>query len=485
MKKNIFIIVLTFLSTIALGQNSTKKLEWDKTFMPTQNCDLLQHGNYELVFFDDFNTPTIDTTIWYTCVDGWQRTHGDQGKELQYYLDNNVSIRNGILSLTARRQPDLYLVKRFVSGQYQETYEYYEYTSGWIQTKSLVQYGRIEARCRIPYGIKLWPAFWLFGNTNEIDIFEFCGDSVNEIKTDIHLWTEDNHEHDHSKYDSHTQLSDDFHIYALEWDEYKISFMVDGLVFRTIYHYCDMLGRVISDCSHHIGGYYLVNPLYPTHPQSIILNLAISGSLPDCFCDKGLIDNNIFPASMDIDYVKVYKQRNDRLSLDINEYANSSTSFYCGKSISVAENSPVTIGNNQFFYINAKDSIVFKPGFHACRGSVVSASIYQDERASSDFGKNTNNVKKDNSVEMDSLYLNSNNPIECYPNPSTGDFVLKVNIPTDGFVDIYNLQGVRIFHFEDFTFGTQKVNMSMYPKGSYLIVTTINDTPVYSKIVII
>lgn len=486
MRKYLFIVVLLFLSTIVMGQQPTKKLDWGKQYMPTQNCDMCQHGKYELIFIDDFNTTTIDTTIWYTSVDGWQRTHGDPGRELQYYLDSNVSINNGILSLTAKIQPDLYSVRRFVSGQYQEDSGYFEYTSGWIQTKSMVQYGRIEARCRIPYGIKLWPAFWLFGNSNEIDIFEFCGDTANKVNTDIHLWTEDNHEHNHDNYFSPFQLSDDFHIYAAEWDEYKISFMVDDYVIRTIYHYCDVAGRFVPDCSSHIGGIYLVNPLFPTNPQSIILNLAISGTAPGCYCEKGSVDNNVFPVSMDIDYVKLYKQRNNRISLDINQYVGSGTNFYCGKSISVAGDSSVSIGNNQTFCVNAEDSIVFKPGFHAYRGSVVSANIFKDEMVLSNSDPKSNDINNVKSVERDdTLYFDSNNHFECYPNPCTGNFIIKVNTPTDGIVDIYNLQGVRIFHFEDLVMGTKMVNMSMYPKGSYLILTTINGAPIYSKIVIL
>jgi beta-glucanase (GH16 family) len=58
-----------------------------------------------------------------------------------------------------------------------------KYTSARLKTigRFEFQYGRVEARIRIPYGQGIWPGFWLLGNNigevgwpkcGEIDIME-------------------------------------------------------------------------------------------------------------------------------------------------------------------------------------------------------------------------------------------------------------------------------------------------------------------------
>jgi hypothetical protein len=54
---------------------------------------------------DEFNGTELDNTKWYTCEDGWNREHGN---ELQYYLDNNIVLDNGILKLIAKEEPGYY-----------------------------------------------------------------------------------------------------------------------------------------------------------------------------------------------------------------------------------------------------------------------------------------------------------------------------------------------------------------------------------------
>ena len=57
------------------------------------------------------------------------------------------------------------------------------------------QYGRFEARIRLPYGKGLWPAFWLLGSNidqvgwpqcGEIDIMENAGSRPTIVSSAVH-----------------------------------------------------------------------------------------------------------------------------------------------------------------------------------------------------------------------------------------------------------------------------------------------------------
>jgi beta-glucanase (GH16 family) len=82
-------------------------------------------------------------------------------------------------------------------------------------------------------------------------------------------------------------FADDFHIYATEWSENKISFSVDGTTFKTI---------TPADLPQ--GAKWVFN-----RPFFMLLNFAVGGGWP------GSPDNtSVFPQTMLVDYVRVYKR---------------------------------------------------------------------------------------------------------------------------------------------------------------------------------
>ncbi|NOX87303.1 MAG: family 16 glycosylhydrolase, partial [Chlorobi bacterium] len=125
----------------------------------------------------EFDGNQVDVSKWYTCEDGWSRTSDDS---LAYILDNNTSVNNGVLEITAKYQPDYYEVAKFdENGNPYTENEFFSSTSGMIQSKMNFKYGLFEAMVWIPEGKALWPSFWLWGPYGyqnigtEIDIFEF------------------------------------------------------------------------------------------------------------------------------------------------------------------------------------------------------------------------------------------------------------------------------------------------------------------------
>src|ERR1035437_9776703 len=134
--------------------------------------NICSNKNLILVFDDEFDGDSLDASKWitwfpYTATGNdsceFCRTHGNEG---EIYLDSNVVVSNGTLKLIAKRQTTTwYTATR-------------DYTSGMIESREGWMYGLFETRCKIPYGMGFWPAFWLFGgNGTEIDDFEIGGQS--------------------------------------------------------------------------------------------------------------------------------------------------------------------------------------------------------------------------------------------------------------------------------------------------------------------
>jgi beta-glucanase (GH16 family) len=151
-------------------------------------------------------------------------------------------------------------------------------------------YGRIEARLSMPSFQGAWPAFWMLGDNigtagwpacGEIDIMEHVntGGAVNGT---IH-WADANNQH--ASYGTATSTTvTSMHIYAVEWDTNGIKWFVDGANYLN----ANIANNINSTEEFHRNFF-------------ILLNLAIGGNWPGF-----TIDNNAFPASMIVDYVRVY-----------------------------------------------------------------------------------------------------------------------------------------------------------------------------------
>jgi len=135
-------------------------------------------GGPTLTWSDDFNS--INTATWNHEVGGG----GWGNNEREYYTaGNNAFIQfdsqagSNVLVLEARRDNP---------GNYNCWYGRCEYTSSRMNTsgKRTFQYGRIEARLKLPQTQGIWPAFWMLGNdigtvgwpaSGELDIMEHVG----------------------------------------------------------------------------------------------------------------------------------------------------------------------------------------------------------------------------------------------------------------------------------------------------------------------
>lgn len=257
-------------------------------------------SGWRQVWSDEFDGPAgarVDSTKWnYDLADGCQvQNCGWGNNEKEYYSDNaaNISLNgHGQLVITARKAP---------AG----LHCYYGpclYTSAKITTrgKMLASPGRVEARIRLAPGQGLWPAFWMLGHGSpvtpwpdcgELDIMENKGSEVSTSSSAIHgPGYSGNTPFAHRHTLSQGKLTDDFHTFAVEWDSAQARFFVDDSV-----HYV-----VTREQIQKYGKSILDQPFF------VILNLAVGGHF-----DGDPRSDAIFPATMLVDYVRVYApQRN-------------------------------------------------------------------------------------------------------------------------------------------------------------------------------
>lgn len=243
------------------------------------------------IWSDEFDGPkgsAPDPSKWWNDVGG----QGWGNNELQYYTagTGNAALDGaGHLVITARSDD---------SGTYDCDYGPCEYTSGRLLTqwKFSHQYGRFEARIRVPEGKGLLPAFWLLGedasenpwpNSGEIDVMEILGDDPGTVKGSMHGPGYSGSQalsFGHGLPDGES-FADDFHTYAVEWNPQGITWLVDGKAYGTA-------------GPEAIGGHTWVGD----KPYFILLNLAVGGDWP------GSPDASTpFPADMVVDYVRVYE----------------------------------------------------------------------------------------------------------------------------------------------------------------------------------
>lgn len=186
------------------------------------------------------------------------------------------------------------------------------YTSARLKSQGLFsfQYGRIEARMKLPESQGMWPAFWMLGNNittvswpgcGELDIMEHIDGSnppfsvgqappgFDWIAGSVHGGTTASHSDGTQQYHPSGFSAADWHTYGMIWTKGEIQFYVDSPsnVYATFKS---------TDAA------WTSNPWpFDVGPQFIILNLAVGGDWP------GNPDaTTVFPSDMTVDYVRIY-----------------------------------------------------------------------------------------------------------------------------------------------------------------------------------
>lgn len=308
----------------AYGGETNPRIQKKGAGYSGDNRQALQQAGYSLVWNDEFEGSDLDFSKWDFQLGTKASDPGapeDWGNnEAEYYTKDNYKVGNGVLTITAKK----------------EKKENKSYTSTRIRTMKddgtclyAPKYGRVEARMKLPREEGLWPAFWMlpadtsvygtWAASGEIDILEAKGRVPDRVNGTIHFgsqWPDNLYLGEEYRFDDSTDISD-WHLYSVDWEPGKISWLVDNQVYFTAYASQERTaspkkefwGRDSEEKENYAYGAPFDTPFY------LILNLAVGGNY-----DWGANPANAeFPASMEVDYVRVWqKDQNTYQALEDN-----------------------------------------------------------------------------------------------------------------------------------------------------------------------
>jgi beta-glucanase (GH16 family) len=231
----------------------------------------------KLIWEENFNGSELNTTIWnFELGDGCPSICGWGNNEKQIYTNSNHIVSNGMLTIEIKKENENYTSTRITTAKKKE-----------------FQYGRIEARAKIPVGKGIWPAFWMLGSNikeigwpkcGEIDILEYVGREPHMAYTSLH--TQDSHGNTiNTKKTTISNIEEGFHLYAIDWTKDKIVFLIDD---KEVYTF--------QPAPKNENTWPFNQPFY------IIVNAAVGGNF-----GGHEIDDTIFPQKFEIDYIRVYQ----------------------------------------------------------------------------------------------------------------------------------------------------------------------------------
>ncbi|MFK7933313.1 MAG: family 16 glycosylhydrolase [Saprospiraceae bacterium] len=244
-------------------------------------------SNWKLAWSDEFKSATLDTKTWNRQVE----KAGRFNEEWQRYTDStdNAYIENNCLVLKAMHEGNEHAMDHYTSARLN--------TAG----KMTFKYGKIAAKMKLPYSQGIWPAFWMLGanidenggdtpwpQCGEIDILELYGSKNDSIvECNLHYANAENKHTMMGAADYHLKdgkFADDFHVFELEWDENKISWLVDGEQYATT-------SIATEDRSEFRNEFFL------------LLNIAVGGTYAD-YPDE----MTVFPQYMYVDWIRIYEK---------------------------------------------------------------------------------------------------------------------------------------------------------------------------------
>lgn len=253
-------------------------------------------GNREkLVWSDEFNrqqaSPAPDATKW------TYETGSAPNQELEIYCaygSNTAPCSATSPNAYIGSDGTLHIVgRRDAQGRY---------TSARLKTQGIAsfQYGRFEARIKIPAGQGMWPAFWMLGDSiskvgwpacGEFDIMENVGKEPATIHGSIHgMGFTGTKIGLTATLPGNAVFANAFHTFGMIWSPGKVQYYVDdpANIYATFTPASLPKGAVWP----FDGGKFF-----------IILNLAIGGDWPGSPNRA-----TTFPAQMLVDYVRVWQE---------------------------------------------------------------------------------------------------------------------------------------------------------------------------------
>ncbi len=250
---------------------------------------------------DEFDNSKVDTSKWLDSYP-WGRSLYCSFDN-HYYTDfKNCKLENGILSLVAKREKITARSVPYEDDNHRlicdgkdigKNLRTFDYTCGMIFSKKKFHYGFYEMKFRSDMGKGLWPAFWLYaGHENEeIDVFEINGSKDSEFHVDVHCITGCNNykttlgiaRKNWGDYlTSSGNWNQSFNVLSIEWQQDFIKWFLNG-----------------KPVAYWKGNF--------TNPMWVIADIALSRDNGPF--SPGPDASTVFPASFDIDYIRMWSAR--------------------------------------------------------------------------------------------------------------------------------------------------------------------------------
>jgi beta-glucanase (GH16 family) len=245
-------------------------------------------GYWRCTFVDNFSGTSLDMAKWSAMLTA--RT-GVASPECRVSSPNNISVQNGTLSLTVRKEAEPFTCTS-PSGDYVT-----QYTGGAVTTynKFSQAYGRFAIRAKFPdakvqglhSALWMWPQDMTYGDASgELDIAEFRTVIPDRVIPYIH-YTSAITDLNVTNNACAMSTPEAFHTYVMEWTPKSIRFLYDGTVCLVDTNWLPLLP--------------LVNPAPFDQPFAIIMNqgLGVGGNQIDP-------ETTPLPATTQVDWVKVW-----------------------------------------------------------------------------------------------------------------------------------------------------------------------------------
>jgi beta-glucanase (GH16 family) len=317
--------LLSTISLVGCGGSSAETKTKTNAVDPQQPV-----SDWMMVWNDEFDGDAINSQNWTHVVD----CNGGGNQEKQCYTDSedNSYLADGKLQIVALPAEEGAALP---------------YTSARMTTryKADFKYGRVEMRAKLPAGQGSWPAFWMmptdeeygeWPRSGEIDIVESVnlGTAREDNSTENHIygtihygksWPDNSESGKAYSLADGVNPADDFHTYAIEWQEGEIRWYMDGYLYAT-----QRQSKLRYNSKDEVVGlahrgwfteyYDQVSGELTTHWDTapfdkefyLILNFAVGGNWPENVNELG-VDASAFHADnkFEIDYVRVYQCQSD------------------------------------------------------------------------------------------------------------------------------------------------------------------------------
>ncbi len=283
-------LVLIFIFLLPGCESKDKSSESDPDPIPdTSSLPDVNAPDYwegaQLVWSDEFDGDALDPEKW-TFETG---AHGWGNNEWQEYVEEGVTeVSDGTLKITAHKPGP--------GGHVGD------YHSARLNSLKAFTFGRLEFRAKLPQhkGNGIWPALWMLGSSigsvgwpdcGEIDIMEYVSFEPGQMHFSLHSKA-NNHREGTQVTSGPIPLEDieeAFHVYGILWTRDYLKFYLDDP--ENVKLFFPRPSPTTAE------NWPFGQPFY------FLMNIAVGGDW------GGLqgVDDSIFPAVMEVDYVRVYQ----------------------------------------------------------------------------------------------------------------------------------------------------------------------------------